>query len=337
MDAAVLSDLIGGLELAAGGAARVTSVKRVRGGNSSEIWAFDGHVTRDGEEHVVPLILRCGADNEFALGGRGIEASVLGLLGARGYPVPKIYWFDAEGVRFGRQAMLMERSPGSADRLILTDRNAAGLSVDQRVAAAKEIVGLLGRLHRENVPAELEAFKPAGNPAAVQLARHEAAFHKLEAGLEPMVEMHVAAWWLACNLPSEPERMTLVHGDFRPANMLVDNGAVSAVLDWEFAGVGDPIEDLGWYLTPFYSAEHIIPGHFEEADAIAVYEAASGIRVEHARLRFWKVFAMFKLAYMTVAALRWMVDGDASRMAANGSFMLRPLLAALEEPQEVPA
>lgn len=334
MDADILGALLREIDLpGVAGPVRAEAVKRVRGGNSSEIWAFEG-VAGDS---VLPFILRCGADNEFALGGRGIEASVIRLLSEGGYPAPRIYWFDGTGERLGRQAMLMERSPGRAERTVLTDRNGLGLDVAARVTLAREIVGLLGRLHREGVPEGLADYRPDGNPAAVTLARHEAAVRELETGLEPMVEMHVAAWWLARNLPSTPERMTIVHGDYRPANMLVENGRVSAVLDWEFAGVGDPIEDLGWYLSPYYLAEHIIPGHFDEEDVIAVYEAASGTVVDRARLRFWKVFTMYKLAYMTVAALRWMVDGDASRMTVNGDFLFRPMLAAIAEHERVPA
>ncbi|MCW8383248.1 phosphotransferase family protein [Streptomyces justiciae] len=40
----------------------------------------------------------------------------------------------------------------------------------------------------------------------------------------------------------------LVHGDFGPQNLLLDPGtfAVTAVVDWEFAHLGDPVEDLAW-------------------------------------------------------------------------------------------
>jgi tRNA A-37 threonylcarbamoyl transferase component Bud32 len=39
----------------------------------------------------------------------------------------------------------------------------------------------------------------------------------------------------------------LVHGDFGPQNMLLDaSGQVAALVDWEFAHLGDPIEDLSW-------------------------------------------------------------------------------------------
>ena len=39
---------------------------------------------------------------------------------------------------------------------------------------------------------------------------------------------------------------TLVHGDFRTGNLLVDADGIRAVLDWELCHLGSPTEDLGW-------------------------------------------------------------------------------------------
>ena len=47
-----------------------------------------------------------------------------------------------------------------------------------------------------------------------------------------------------------PTRTTLVHGDFRMGNLMMDSGGLTGVLDWELAHVGDPIEDLGWLCVP---------------------------------------------------------------------------------------
>ncbi|WP_052702874.1 phosphotransferase family protein [Paenibacillus beijingensis] len=44
------------------------------------------------------------------------------------------------------------------------------------------------------------------------------------------------------------QRFTLIHGDFRPTNLLVHEGKASSVLDWEFAHAGHPIADIGqWF------------------------------------------------------------------------------------------
>jgi aminoglycoside phosphotransferase (APT) family kinase protein len=41
------------------------------------------------------------------------------------------------------------------------------------------------------------------------------------------------------------EQPSLTHGDFNPTNILIHNGQVSAVLDWEYAHAGTPYMDIG--------------------------------------------------------------------------------------------
>jgi aminoglycoside phosphotransferase (APT) family kinase protein len=56
--------------------------------------------------------------------------------------------------------------------------------------------------------------------------------------------------WLLENAPADPET-TLVHGDFRPGNLLfaeADRPEVTGVLDWETAMLGDPLTELGYLL-----------------------------------------------------------------------------------------
>lgn len=66
----------------------------------------------------------------------------------------------------------------------------------------------------------------------------------------------------------------LVHGDFGPNNVLLDPGAdaVTAVLDWEWAHAGDPIDDLAW--CEFIMRLH----HPRDAWALDAFYAAYGHR-----------------------------------------------------------
>ena len=54
---------------------------------------------------------------------------------------------------------------------------------------------------------------------------------------------------IAAALPSRPgDGQVLVHGDYGPQNVLLNPATleITAVLDWEWAHAGDPIEDLAW-------------------------------------------------------------------------------------------
>lgn len=58
-----------------------------------------------------------------------------------------------------------------------------------------------------------------------------------------------------------PEQIgaTIVHGDYRLGNMIVTDGNVRAVLDWELCTLGDPLADVGYVLNNWVS-----PGEPEE-------------------------------------------------------------------------
>ena len=111
--------------------------------------------------------------------------------------------------------------------------------------------------------------------------------------------------WLEERLPADPPTPRLVHGDFRNGNLIIDENGIAAVLDWEIAHIGDPIEDLGWLCVPSWrfgaldnagaSVTATSPldqaaGGFGPLDALLDgYGSAGGDPVDPDRLHFWMV------------------------------------------------
>ena len=62
----------------------------------------------------------------------------------------------------------------------------------------------------------------------------------------PRPVFELALRWLREHDPGPSSEVTLVHGDFRHGNLIIGPDGVRAVLDWELAHTGDPMEDLGW-------------------------------------------------------------------------------------------
>ena len=128
----------------------------------------------------------------------------------------------------------MERLNGEAlpHRLLREDRWAT-----VRPKLVRQFGEILGRIHAID-PAELPLLEEHGD-ALTRLRESHAAFGEDRPAMELIFRR------LDRTRP-EPVPSTLVHGDFRNGNLLIDDDGVRAVLDWELAHIGDPREDLGW-------------------------------------------------------------------------------------------
>lgn len=97
---------------------------------------------------------------------------------------------------------------------------------------------------------------------------------------------------------------TIVHGDFRLDNVVVQDGRVAAVLDWEMSTIGDPLTDLGitcvyWdgvggFGDAFPPSPGTLPGWPSRAELVERYARATRRTVD--RLDWYVAFGFFKLA-----------------------------------------
>jgi aminoglycoside phosphotransferase (APT) family kinase protein len=120
-------------------------------------------------------------------------------------------------------------------------------------------------------------------------------------------EMEAVADWLLARLPPEPDRPAVVHGDFKLNNVMFARALdrIVAVFDWEMSALGDPLVDVGIFLAywsapaptaqgPEPAALTNQPGWFSRDDLVERYARRSGRDLS--RIRFYEVFALFKIA-----------------------------------------
>ncbi|MEW6777214.1 MAG: phosphotransferase family protein, partial [Bdellovibrionota bacterium] len=107
---------------------------------------------------------------------------------------------------------------------------------------------------------------------------------------EPHPAIELGLRWVRNNLRPVP-KPTLVHGDFRIGNLLVNEEGLKGVLDWELSHVGDPMEDLAWIGVRFwrFGGEKPVGGLFEWKEFFSAYEAAGGFPVDPKAVRVWEV------------------------------------------------
>ena len=151
----------------------------------------------------------------------------------------------------------------------------------------------------------------------------------------PVVEW--AFRWLREHLPPPPARQTVVHGDMRNGNIIVGPEGLRAVLDWEAVHVGDPMEDLGWICVTswrFGEVDKPAGGFGSREELFAGYEAASGVAVDAARVRWWEVMGTLRWGMSCAMFGREFQDGDRSvekaaigRRASETAIDLMAILA----------
>ena len=93
--------------------------------------------------------------------------------------------------------------------------------------------------------------------------------------------------------------------------MVVEDGEIRAILDWEMSHLGDPLEDLAWAIDPLWAgADPARPGGMiPRAQAIDTWEKASGLKADAKALHWWEIFASLKGAAIWISAAREYEEG----------------------------
>jgi aminoglycoside phosphotransferase (APT) family kinase protein len=210
------------------GQASVSDLTRLTSGASRETWTC-----AVGGERVVVQRQRRGDVRDM-----GIEAGVLRAARDAGVPVPELLAFVAGEVE-GEAATMVTRHVGGETiaRKILRD--------DTYREARQRLVADLGR-----ALAGVHRIDPADTSGLVEADPLLALRERLDQIGQPHPTFELAFKWLHEHRPPTSGRTTVVHGDFRLGNVIVDTSGLGAVIDWELAHLGDPIEDLGWMCVP---------------------------------------------------------------------------------------
>ena len=287
--AKVAAALSSAAERALGGPVSIENLGPLSGGASADTWSFDA-VCR-GKCHELILRLAPPRKDSIRL-DRMTEARLLSLAGEAGVPVPKVFFQIDEkaGVGLG---YAMERIPGETiARKILRDEQYA----QARSRMARQCGEILCRIHSMDTAA-LPPLKD--QPAAAQL---EQLYPMYKAFGQDLPVFELAFCWLRDRLP-ESSVSRFVHGDFRNGNSIVGPEGIRAVLDWELAHLGDPMEDLGWICVNSWRFGNIdlpVGGFGQREELFAGYEDAGGGTVRPAQVRFWEVFGTLKWGLITI-------------------------------------
>ncbi|MDH5616279.1 MAG: phosphotransferase [Acidimicrobiia bacterium] len=217
----------------------VSSFVQLAGGWEADIYAFD--VSPALSNGLDRLVLRMYSGAE---GGRKAcrEFSGIGLLAGCGYPVPQVVSFDSEGAALGRPFLIMQRIEG-------TLLGEAMIDDDDRLQEAPtlDFVRLMVDLHELNWRPFAEPLTGETNPKSVRRARR--LLEGWRSDLRDLPGFSAPVDWLLAGLDQiSPESPAVIHGDFHPWNVLVDQSGRLKVIDWTGITVLDRRYDLAWSL-----------------------------------------------------------------------------------------
>jgi aminoglycoside phosphotransferase (APT) family kinase protein len=190
------------------------------------------------------LILRaysCGhgltrARHEFAA-----QEHVLRL----GYPAPQPLLLEEDGAWFGGPFLVMDYLPGQTLLDVLLARP---WRIYGGPAQMAEMHACLHQLPAADFP----------RPPGPFLERHlEAMREHIRA--HSLVGMRAGLDWLSRHRPDPPQTPRIIHLDFHPVNLLLEQDRCSGILDWNEADVGDRHADVATTIVLIRSAPVELP------------------------------------------------------------------------------
>ena len=298
-------------ELEAALGKRIESMRLLPGGASKEAWAVDA----DGSRLLVRRALG-GVIHQATLSLEE-EFRVLEAAHVAGVKVPRPVAFL--GKLGGRAAFAMERVEGETiGRRIVRDPP-GGLEV--------QLAEELAKIHA--IPPERVPFLRSGDI----LERFE---HELDLVGEPHPAIEYGLWWLRAHRP-DPLPDVVSHGDFRIGNVVVSDRGLEYLLDWEFAHLSDPRDDLAWPIVRawrFGADERRLGGVGDLEPYLARYAELTGREIAADELDWWEVLGNVKWAVGCLNQCRRHLSGlDRSieyavlgRMAAEMEYELLHLI-----------
>ena len=263
---------------------KVSNLEPLTGGASKEIWKFE----ISNAKQSTKMILRRGSGIEGPLAIKTAdEARIQKEVIKVGAPVPIILAVSKNEEELGDSYIMHFVEGESIARKILRDKEyKKALPI-----LAYQCGEAIAKIH--NVDINNFSFLPK-KPAEDQLEDLYSTYQSFE---QPSPVFEYAYLWL-----KEQDfgnfQESLVHGDFRLGNIIVNAEGLQSIIDWELAHIGNPLQDLGWVCGNswrFGKNDKVVGGFGELEDLLEGYNSVSKLKVNKEMVRCWHV----------VGTLRW--------------------------------
>jgi aminoglycoside phosphotransferase (APT) family kinase protein len=254
------------------------------------------------------LVMR--ADGSATFGGVSVvdEYRLIKILHEQGVAVPRPIALEASGTVFGSPFLILEKKPGIVVGHMFVTPPA-------NPAICRDAAAQLARLHAVPVSAFGAAMSGASTRSSEKmlawLDEAERAWRPLDM---PSAVFETAFAWLRTNAHlNDLAPRALVHGDYGLNNILIDGDRVSTVLDWEFAHIGNPAYDLGYF--------HCMAEPLDSWDAfLRAYQDAGMTLPDVRQLDYHVLFAATRLGVMVCQTNAEFISSESPSLAGAVGF-----------------
>ena len=293
----------------------------IPGGFSRETYRFDAKVRRGGALEHHQLILRKDPPAASAIlqSNRQVEHDLLEAVREHtSLPISRSYGAEMDPSVFGECAMIIERMPGSG---MTSNLFHEGPDTHQTEEVVSHLCELIAALHL----ADVSKLNPGGvldDPRGVGIdtsswdAYMESTFDYYirsfdDFAFDPNLAGYLDGFLTLRREKPRPLRLSLVHGDFNPANFLYEEGKVTALIDWENARIGDPREDLGWMTSmDIMSNTQVMHYPKKKGGFLNYYNELTGFGVTPEEVNYFNLFGTANIVVPVASALKRRFDRE---------------------------
>lgn len=303
MDAEKLQSFLDAVEPDRG--ATVTSAEPIPGGYSrdtviAEVQWADGSSERlvlRGDPAEEGSVFRSDRDREWVL--------LNALAELPDFRIAQPRYYDATGEHLGTRCIVSEAIPTMSMQTFLE----TGPDLDE---ARQRFIEIIASVHNTPVDTISETVaRPESWDAHIDsiMAIYDRILDKVSASGNSDPVLRYVRKKMRANRPQEVP-LSLVHGDYQPGNFLLPDGEEPVLIDWEFGQIGDPRQDLGYYL------QIPMPPHLYHPDPeafLAIYRDLTGRTEDEVNpdvVRYFMLIGMVHLLEQMMDAAEAVAQGD---------------------------
>ncbi len=307
----------------------ISNLRAPEVGASNETLFFDLQWKISGKVERQSLVIRLkpmSGPQVFQEYDLSFQYGIMNMLADTNVPVPRLLGYEEDESILGAPFFLMERIEGKVpieNPLYHVEGWIVDLTPEQRAEmwdSGIQVFSCLHRLDLEKMDLEFLNQPQRGNtPLDQQLHYYKEFFEwTMEGRQHPLCEE--ALRWLEANKPKGPEPVALCWGDAKLGNMVFQGTRCVGLLDWELAGLGNPLDDIVWYILLDRSLSEgcdvpRLEGFPGREETVARWEELSGMKAEN--LGYYEVLGAFKFSVIMCRIMTiykqlgfWPADSD---------------------------